>query len=335
MKDVKVRIAYAFLAFFYLLKSLQTPKLFYLSLPLIKTKHLNNPTTSTIDPVLRNWFLLILLGLVWGSSYILIKKGLVAFSPIQLASLRVSISSIAFLPFFIYRFKTIDWSKTKYLLVVGFAGSFLPAFLFAFAQTEINSSMAGVLSSLTPLFTLVLGILFFKSPFILRKVIGVFLGLAGAIFLILFGADLNSTGNMSYGLLIILGCFFYATSVNTVKSALQEMNSLTLSATAFTLIGIPGILFLFFSGFFEVMQTHQEAWQALGAITLLALFGTVMASILFFRLVQLTTPVFASTVSYLIPIVSLFWGFADGETITIFHFIGMALILFGVYITRK
>ena len=113
------------------------------------------------------------------------------------------------------------------------------------------------------------------------------------------------------------------------------MNSLTLSATAFTLIGIPGILFLFFSSFFEVMQTHQEAWQALGAITLLALFGTVMASILFFRLVQLTTPVFASTVSYLIPIVSLFWGFADGETITIFHFIGMALILFGVYITRK
>lgn len=272
---------------------------------------------------------------MWGSSYILIKKGLVAFSPIQLASLRVSISSIAFLPFFITRYKTIDWSKTKYLLIVGFAGSFLPAFLFAFAQTEINSSMAGVLSSLTPLFTLILGILFFKSPLILRKVVGVLLGLAGAIFLILFGADLHSSGNMAYGILIIIGCFFYATSVNTVKAALQEMNSITLSATAFTLIGIPGILFLYFSGFFQVMQVHEQAWQALGAVTLLALFGTVMASILFFRLVQLTTPVFASTVSYLIPIVSLAWGFFDGEIITIFHFIGMAFILFGVYITRK
>ncbi|MEM8907164.1 MAG: DMT family transporter [Bacteroidota bacterium] len=282
-----------------------------------------------------HWLLLALLGLVWGSSYILIKKGLVAYSAQQVASLRVCISALAFLPVFLYRYATIDWSKFRYLLVVGFAGSFIPAFLFAYAQTEINSSMAGGLSSLTPLFTLVLGILFFKLPLVWRKVLGVILGLGGALLLILFGAESGVQGNMWYGLLVVAGCFFYAISVNTVKAALQEMNSITLSATAFTLIGLPGLFFLLSTDFLLVLQQHEQAWSSLGYIALLAIFGTVIASVLFFRLVQLTHPVFASMVSYLIPIVALLWGAADGEAITDYHLLGMALIMGGVYITRQ
>lgn len=296
---------------------------------------------KTVEPVpfteskLFHWSLLIVLSLIWGSSYILIKKGLIAYSPQQLASLRVCISALTFLPIFIIRYSSIDWSKLRFLLVVGFSGSFIPAFLFAYAQTEINSSMAGVLSSLTPLFTLVLGVLFFKLPLNWRKALGVILGLSGAVFLILFGADSGVEGNIWYGSLVVAGCFFYAVSVNTVKAALQEMNSVTLSAASFSIIGIPGLFFLLSTDFLQVLQEHEQAWSALGYIVLLAVFGTVLASVLFFRLVQLTHPVFASMVSYLIPVVALMWGVLDGETITIFHFLGMALILGGVYIARK
>jgi len=195
--------------------------------------------------------------------------------------------------------------------------------------------MAGALTSLTPLFTLVLGILFFKLPLLWRKVLGVLLGLSGALFLLLFGAESDLTSNLTYGMLVVVGCFFYAISVNTVKASLQEMNSVTLSAVSFSLIGIPGLMFLLSTNFLQILQEHEQAWTSLGYITLLAIFGTVLASVLFFRLVQLTNPIFASMVSYLIPIVALFWGFFDGEMITIYHFIGMFVILSGVYIARK
>ena len=302
---------------------------------LIKKKSLAPTTHTDKNPAFLKWGLLILLSLIWGSSYILIKKGLVAFSPEQLAALRISISALSFAPILAMTYKNIDWSKLKYLLIVGFTGSFIPAFLFAFAQTEINSSMAGVLSSLTPLFTLILGILFFKLPFVSTKVVGVLIGLAGASFLILFGADTSESGNLWYGLFIVCGCMFYAASVNTIKTYLQDMSSMDISAASFPLVGIPGILFLLSTNFTEVLQTHEAAWSSLGYIIILAIFGTVISSLLFFRLVLLTNAVFASTVSYLIPMISLFWGAADGEVITLFHFLGMGLILFGVYVTRK
>lgn len=282
-----------------------------------------------------SWFLLGLLALVWGSSYILIKKGLVAFEPEQLACLRISISSIAFLPLFLMRIKEVDWSKFKYLIIIGLSGSGIPAFLFAIAQTEISSSVAGVLSSLTPLFTLVWGITLFGVPMVWSKVLGVIIGLAGAISLIVFGSNAGLDGNMWYGLLIVLGCALYALSVNTVKTYLQDMSAITISAVSFFIIGIPAAIYLFTTDFLSIMQNHEAAWISLGYVAILALFGTVLATILFFKLVQLTNAVFSSMVSYLIPIVALFWGAVDQETISSFHYIGMMLILLGVYISKK
>ena len=286
-------------------------------------------------PSLKAWLILGLLGLVWGSSYILIKKGLVAFSPVQLACLRISISAIAFLPFFLAKLKTVDWSKRKELAIVGIMGSGIPPFMFAFAQTEISSSVAGVLSSLTPLFTLLLGILFFNSKLIWSKVIGVLVGLMGAIFLILFGSSAGIEGNLWYGLLVVLGAICYAISVNTIEKHLHSMDALIVSATTFIIVGIPSTIFLFFTGFIKVLQTHPDAWSSLGYIVILSLIGTVIATILFFGLVQITNAVFSSTVSYIVPIVAIFWGAADGEVITVFHLLGMALILAGVYLSRK
>ncbi len=286
-------------------------------------------------PNLKAWLLLGLLGLVWGSSYVLIKKGLEAFSPEQVACLRISITALAFLPIFILRFKKIDWSKLKHLAIVGFAGSFFPAFLFAYAQTQISSSITGVLSSLTPLFTLALGILFYKTPFFWTKVVGVLVGLAGAVLLILFGKEAGVEGNIWYGLLVVLGSLLYASSANTVGAYLQNMNALTISAVSFVLIGIPALGYLFYSDFTAVLVEKDNGWAALGYISILSIFGTVIATVVFFRLVQLTDAVFSSMVSYLIPMVAIMWGAVVGEPITFYHLIGMILILSGVYISRK
>jgi len=282
-----------------------------------------------------NYFLLLLLSLVWGSSYILIKKGLIAYSPPQVACLRISISSLTFLPFFLIRFRQIDWSKFKYLAIVGLTGSFIPAFLFSFAQTEINSSMAGVLSSLTPLFTLILGILFFSISAGWYKYLGVFIGLGGAVFLILFGNQSGMEGDLRYGFLVVTGCFFYALSVNTVKAQFQEMDSITLSSAAFTIVTLPAFIYLWYADFIGTLTTHESGWTSLIAISILAVFGTVIASVIFFKLVQRTNAVFASMVSYFIPIVAILWGVRDGEPITWYHLIGMIFILLGVYITKK
>ena len=275
---------------------------------------------------------------MWGSSFFLIKKGLVAFSPLDVASLRITIAGIAFLPFFIFNFKKIDWSKIKQLFIVGSAGSAIPALLFSIAQTEVSSSVAGVLNSMTPLFVLIQGALFYGLILTKEKIFGVVLGLAGAAFLIVLqnsGETASTNGNQWYALFLVLATMCYALSVNTVQKYFQDISALNLSAAAYCLVAPFGLGYLLFSNFGEVMQTHPEAMTSFWAVTILSLASTVIASIIFFKLVQMTSALFASMVAYLIPIIALIFGVLDGETITIYHFLGMGLILFGVYITKR
>ncbi len=290
-------------------------------------------TDNSVD--LKGWGALFLLSLIWGSSFILIKKGLVAYPPEIMATLRILIACIAFVPIFFIRYKDIDWSKFKYLITVGLAGTALPSYLFAFAQTKITSSVAGVLNSLTPLFVLLLGILFFKQAFSGAKLLGVLIGLIGAVVLVAFGNEGALQFGNWYVFLIILATIFYATSANTVHHHLQDMNSVTISAAAFIPLGIPALLYLLTTDFFTIFQTHEAATSSLLYIILLSLASTVMASVLFFQLVKKTNAVFASLVAYFIPVIALLWGAIDGEPITLFHIIGMALILIGVYVTKR
>jgi len=294
----------------------------------------NQTIADSERPTLLSWGILLLLSLVWGSSYILIKKSLVAFTPMQIGCLRLSISAMAFLPVFLLHFRNIDWSRLKYLLIVGICGSGLPAVLFPLAQTEISSSVAGTLSSLTPLFTLIIGALFFKAASAWSKVTGILVGLMGAILLIAFGQNAGIKGNLWYGIFILIGCVCYAISTNIVKEHLQEMSAYKISAIAFFIVGIPCFIYLLSTNIIEVIQTHEHGWASLGTVTLLALGGTLLATVLFFKLVQLTNPLFASLVSYLIPMIAMLLGAFDGEPITLLHFFGMGLILLGVYLTK-
>lgn len=294
----------------------------------------NEQIQPSTNITLISWGILLLLGLTWGSSYILIKKSLVAFSPVQVACLRLSISAIAFFPVLLWHYKNIEWAKVRYLAIVGLTGSALPAILFSTAQTEISSSVAGVLSSLGPLFTLIVGVLFFKTALEWSKVTGILVGLTGAVVLIAFGQTAGIKGNLWYGSFVIIGMVCYAISSNVVKASLQDMNSFKISAVAFSIVGTPCLIYLLTTNILDVIQTHEYGWTSLGTVTLLALGGTVMATVLFFKLIQLTNPVFASIVSYLIPIIAILLGAWDGEPITILHVLGMGLILIGVYLTK-
>lgn len=284
---------------------------------------------------LSSWLILAALGLTWGSSYILIKKGLVSFSPQQVACVRMSITFFCFLPFFLWQLKKIDWKQWKYLVIVGFFGSFFPALLFATAQTKISSSLTGVLSSLTPLATLLLGISFFKVKTTWTKITGVFIGLGGALWLLLIDKASGSWSGFQFGLLVVLACLFYGYSSNVIKTHLSEMRTLSISAVSYFLVGIPSLAYLLSSGFLSVFERDEKAWTSFGYLSILAIFGTVIGSLLYFKLIKKTNAVFASTVSYLTPMIAILLGALDGETVTMFHIAGMMAILAGVYVARK
>ncbi|MEK7256545.1 MAG: DMT family transporter, partial [Bacteroidota bacterium] len=292
-------------------------------------------TTSPTKPNLASWLMLLGLSLIWGGSYLLIKYSLVAFSPTQVASLRMSLTALAFLPIFIWQVRRIDWSLWKQLAIVGFSGSFIPSILFATAQTKISSSLAGILSSLTPLFTFLLGILFFGVKAAWVKLAGVFIGLAGAVWLVVIDRGIDDLEGMRYGLLVLAGCLFYGFSNNVVKAHLHSTPSLVISTVSYLFVGIPGAIYLAVSGFLEVIQTHEKAWQSLGYISILAFVGTVICSVIFFKLIKNTSALFAASVSYLIPVIALWWGMFDGETVTVWHLAGMATILTGVYLASR
>lgn len=286
-------------------------------------------------PSLLPFFLLALLSVIWGSSFILMKRGLEVYGPGQVAALRLGISFVAMLPLALWRLNRVRRGEWPWLAVVGWAGSGFPAFLFALAQTRISSGVAGILNALTPVFTLLLGMLFFGLSFRWSWLAGILLGLLGVGLVIgqLNGWTFDSLG--WYALAALGGTVFYAISGNTVKQRLPHLDAFTIGAMGFATVGPPALIVLFGSDFTHRLVTAPGAWAALGYIALLAIIGTVLASVLYYYVVQRTNQVFGSMVSYLIPLVAVGWGVADGEEMHWIYLAGLALILAGVHTTRK
>ena len=306
-----------------------TLRQFFLNTPSMKQQ------TNDLQVDRLSWLILGFLTFVWGCSFILIKKSLIAFTPVQLACMRLGIAAIAFSPFIIKYRHQIDWSKWKIFLAIGATGSGIPAFLFFFAQTEISSSIAGLLNSLTPIWTFLIGVFVFKLQFSRLQLWGVLIGFLGAAMLILLGDDKILGGNPWYALLPVIATICYAASVNMVQAYFKDTKPIIISSVSFFLTGVPLLMYLFTTDVVYRVQHHPDALYSLGAVTVLSIFGTFISSILFYMLVQRTSAVFGSTVTYLMPIVALFWGFLDGETISILHFLGMGMILVGVYISKR
>ena len=283
----------------------------------------------------QSWFIFVLLSVIWGSSFILIKKGLIALSYWQVGSLRILISAMALLPFVYVTRNNITRKNILPIIGVGVFGSGIPPFLFAIAQTEIDSALAGMLNTLNPLFTFIFGILIFKALFQWNKLIGVLIGLTGALLIISAEPTGGTTGNNLYGIFIILGTMCYAISINIIHTYLKNTSPLTITAWSFFVMSLFALIIFLLSHPAETFANEPYIKQSFMAILILSVVCTAIANLMFFKMTQQTNALFASTITYTIPIVALFWGVVDGEQFQLVYILGMVLILLGVYITGK
>jgi len=280
------------------------------------------------------WGYLVVLSLVWGSSFILIKKGLIGLTALQVGSLRIVFAAIFLLLIGFKSLSKIPKDKWKYIALTSMLGTFIPAFLFAIAQTEIDSSVSSILNSLTPLNTLILGAIAFGVSFQRRQLWGVIIGLIGSLLLVFNGAINHPEQNYYYAILVIIASICYAINVNLIKRFLSDLTPLSITTGNFLFLLFPSLIILFSTGFANVIQV-QQAQESILFIMILGVVGTGIANILFFKLIQISSPVFATSVTYLIPVVAFFWGLLDNEMLTIVQFFGALIILVGVYLSAK
>ena len=284
---------------------------------------------------MKKWIYLISLSIIWGSSFILIKKALIGLTPVQLGSLRIIFSSIIIFAFAWNTLKIISKKEWKWIIISAFLGSFFPAFLFAFAETEIDSSIASVLNSLVPLNTVIIGAIVFKIASSKKQIIGVFVGFIGTYLLIDRGMHLNPDQNYFYAGLVILCSFLYGFNVNIIKKYLNDVPAVTIAAGHFSVIFIPAIIIFSLSDFKSDQIYDPDTIKSIGYVLILSTFGTALAKVLFNKLVQMSTAVFASSVTYSLLIVSLFWGILDGELFSFNQLMATILIVLGVLLSSR
>jgi drug/metabolite transporter (DMT)-like permease len=243
------------------------------------------------------------------------------------------LSFLFLLPIAIFHVRHISKKHFLYLTISGFVGSLLPALLFAKAQTVIDSGLAGTLNSLTPLFTLLMGLVFFKLQTRWYNVLGVFIAMLGAIALIYVNSESGFIFNFKYAFLVIIATLCYAFNVNFIKTYLKELKSLVITTFSFFYIGIPLTVYvLLFSEIPYKLITNTETIKGLGYLLILSIAGTGLALIFFNKLIKVSSPVFASSVTYLIPIVAIIWGVIDGESFHLLYFLCFLLILSGIFL---
>ena len=262
------------------------------------------------------------------------KEGLRAFSPYQVASLRMLSAGLILLPFAIRSFSKIPKEKMGLVILSGVIGNFIPAYLFCIAETQIDSALAGILNSLTPLFTIIVGVIFYKVQTSFIKVLGIIIGFVGLSFLFAAGKDM-SLHNLSYAGLVLIATLLYGINVNSVGRYLQHISSLHIASVAFAFLIIPSAAVLYFTGYFNHNFHDHLIIHATFASTVLGIMGTSMASILFYYLVKNAGIIFGSLVTYGIPIVAVVWGLWYGEKITPLQFVWMGVILLGVFIANR
>lgn len=281
------------------------------------------------------WILLLILSVIWGSSFILIKKGLEAFSPGQVGTIRVSFAFLLLFPIAVKHLNSTFKEKWGKILALGLLSNLIPAILFSVAETGLSSSLTGILNSLTPIMTMIVGAIAFSTRIKKLQAAGLIIGLAGSIAVTLIGEKGNLGAFNYYAIFVIAATICYGIGGNLIKAHLSHINPVILTSLTMVAIGPIALFYLLTTDFFNRLATMEGAWESLGYLFLLGAVGTAFALILFNRLVQITTAVVASSVTYLIPLVAIMWGLLDGENLFPLHFAGMFLIIIGVYIINR
>ncbi|MCC5931712.1 MAG: DMT family transporter [Cyclobacteriaceae bacterium] len=292
---------------------------------------------KTLDKkYLEAWGLLILLSLIWGSSFILIKKGLIHLTPAEVAAVRVLSASLVVAPIALSRLRSLNFRELSIIVLTGLFGTMLPAFLFAYAETQLESAITGILNALTPIWIVSVSFVFFNYKLRGREMAGLFLGFSGSVILLFAGSG-GDFGKLNYYIFfVILATACYGINLNIIKFMLVKVPALTISTVSLLALGPITFVFLtFYTEFGEKVYHLQLIRNSLISVLILGIFGTGMALILFNRLIKLTKPVFSGSVTYFIPVVSIFWGIMDGENTQKTHIIGMLVIFAGVFLSNR
>lgn len=279
------------------------------------------------------WLLLAVLSVIWGSSFILILRGLDALTPLQVGSLRMICAGAFLLLIGFRKIPQIPLGKWKYVALTGFTGNFIPAFLFALAETEVNSTVSAILNSLTPLNTLIFGVLLFRLDVARNQILGILTGFAGCLLLVYSGSE-EGGGDWRYAFFILIATMCYALNIHFIKRFLPDLSPLTISAGNFAVMLVPAVVILGSTGFTAQLSDADVQLSAF-YVLVLGLFSTGISNVLFYRLIQMASPIFASNVTYLIPIVAAVWGLLAGERLGALQLVGAAVILGGIYLSSR
>lgn len=280
------------------------------------------------------WLIFVLLCFIWGSSFILMKLSQPELTAPQIAGFRILVAALLFLPFAFFHFKKIPRKKMGIVFLAGLFGNLLPAFCFAIAILKIDSSLAGILNSLTPICVATIAIAFFKDKIKSQKIVGILVGFTGLCLLTFTQKDI-SVDNLSYSLLVIAGTILYGINVNLVGHYLKEVKPIHITTVSLGFMAIPAAIVTWQQGFFELDFTNNDTQIAILYACILGVSASAIATLIFYILVQKAGGLFASLVTYCIPFVALFWGFLDGESVTVLEITGLLIILFGVYLANR
>lgn len=284
-----------------------------------------------------DWVSFTMLSGIWGFSFYFIKKGLLLFSPMQVAAFRMSIAFLALIPLIIWNIKKLHLPKNKWKFIplLALFGNLIPAILFSTAETEIDSGLAGILNATTPLFALSVGYLYFKVPLTQNKIIGVIVGFIGAA-MIVISQQVSFVNINIYVLLPLLATVCYGLNANIFKANFQTENPVTVALLQYSFAAPFTLFYLFYSGAFHTIQQDPTlAWNSIKYLLLLGAFGTGYSLVFFNILIQRTSALFGTMTTYLIPIISVVIGLLDKEQILPIHFFGLFVILIGVYIGSR
>lgn len=283
------------------------------------------------------WVLLFVLAFIWGSSFILIKKGLIGLDPQEVGSLRIVTASLFLLPPAIRRLKHVKKEKVVYLISAGFLGSLIPSFLFAIAQTHLESAITGILNGLVPILTILIALFVFGHKQTRTVYFGVFIGFLGTAILITAGENNSIAGINAYALLVVLATVCYALNLNLIKEKLNDLHAVTVTSVSLLLVSPIAMVYLFgFTNFWSKLSSGApHVVTSTFYIGLLGVLGTAIALILFNKVLQMKDALFVSSVTYIIPLFAVMWGVLDGERLYAMHYVGMIAVGVGVYIANS
>jgi drug/metabolite transporter (DMT)-like permease len=287
----------------------------------------------TLPSKYNNWILLILVSFIWGSPYILREIALESFSHNQVAAFQVFFSFLLFIPLIIKNIRKLSKENILPLLLSGITGNIGPAYFFAKAQTQINSSVAGMLNAMLPMVTLLIAILFYKASTNKKVLGGILLGFAGTL-VISFSGDSFGSSYFWGVFYVFLAILSIAISINIVSFSLPKLTGTEIASLAFLFVGPMAGIFLVFTDLSTPLASESlsKGVLILGLLAILTFAGVILYN----QLIKKSSHIFAASIAYLIPIVAIFWGIViSGDQVSIAQIASIIIILVGVHLTSR